>query len=125
MRLMTKAIAAKLIDADKRFLASGDGRTSEEIAVKYFTPWANATWYIVSGTPLDANGEADYEAGEAGTAADWHLFGYADLGLGPECAELGYVLLSELEGLKGPFGLNVERDLYYEGHTLPEVMEVA
>ena len=41
------------------------------------------------------------------------LFGLCDLGLG--CAELGYVSLSELEGLRfPPFGLGVERDSWFE-----------
>jgi hypothetical protein len=47
-------------------------------------------------------------------ASDWHLFGFCDLGQ-RETAELGYVMLSDLEGLNGPFGLRVERDLGYRG----------
>ena len=121
MKLMTKAIATKLIKADLAVIETGSG--PDAIEVKYFAPWGAATWYIVSGTPLDAAGEPDYEAGAA--AADWHLFGYADLGFGPGQSELGYVLLSELENLKGPFGLKIERDTWYEGHTLAEVMKEA
>ena len=122
MDLMTKGIAAKLVKADLAFLESGDGRTSNEIAVKYFNPVGNGRWYIVSGTPLDAvNGEPDHELGA--DAPDWHMFGYCDLELGPGMAELGYVLLSELKSVKGLMGLGIERDLYYEGHTLDEVME--
>jgi len=124
MMLMTKEIARKLVKADKAFLADPDGRTGDEVLVKYFAPWGAATWWIVSGTPLDAiNGEADYENFE--NAKDWHLFGYADLGMGPGCAELGYVLLSELEGINGPFGLKIERDRWYDGKGLAEVMKEA
>ena len=39
------------------------------------------------------------------------MFGYCHLG-DDEMAELGYVMLSQLEELKLPFGLKVERDLY-------------
>lgn len=117
MKLITKEIATKLVKADQAFLASEDGHTSNDVAVKFFTPWANSTWWIVSGTPLDAvNGDPDYETE---TPADWHLFGFVDLGM-PECAELGYVLLSELEEIKGPAGLRVERDMHYKG-TLSDV----
>ena len=53
------------------------------------------------------------------------LFGLCDLGLG--CAELGYVSLSELEGLKfPPFGLAVERDTIFEAEkTLTEYAQEA
>ena len=87
MNLLTKALAAKLVAADKAFLASGE--TGNEVIVKFFTPWGAATWWIVGGTPLDAKGEVDYEAGAANEAADWHLFGYADLG--PSGARVGTV----------------------------------
>ena len=120
MKLMTKAIAAKLVKADLALIASEYEKNMDEIIVKYFNPVGAATWYITSATPLDANGEPDHELGEK--APDWHMFGYCDLGLGPGCAELGYVMLSELEAYKGPFGLGIERDLSYEGHKLNEVM---
>lgn len=122
MKLMTKAIAAKLVVADKAFLETGE--TGNEVIVKYFAPWGAATWWVVAGTPLnDINGEPDYE--NYADAKDWHLFGYADLGLGPGCAEMGYALLSELEAVKGPFGLKIERDLHYWGAGLDEVMKEA
>ncbi len=120
MKLMTKAISAALIKADKALVASGMEDSPDKIAVKYFNPVGAATWYITSATPLDADGEPDYE----GVPADWHMFGYADLGHGPGCAELGYVMLSELEAYKGPLGLGIERDLSFSG-SLKEVMAKA
>ncbi|PDS75470.1 DUF2958 domain-containing protein [Rhizobium sp. L43] len=63
--------------------------------VKLFTPWASARWLI---TDMD-RGDEDL------------LFGLCDLGLGSP--ELGYVLLSDLEELRGPGGLRVERDLHF------------
>ena len=119
MKMMTKAIAKKLKAADLAFLDSDTGETSDEIAVKYFNPVGAATWYVTRGTPLaTVNGEPDYETDNP---ADWHMFGFADLG-DPVCAELGYMLLSELEAYKGPFGLGIERDLHYGGESLKEVM---
>lgn len=42
-------------------------------------------------------------------ADDDTLFGLADLGFG--CPELGYFSLSEIAGVRLPFGLRIERDL--------------
>ena len=40
---------------------------------------------------------------------DWMLYGYCTLGYE---WEWGTVMLSELQALRGPFGLTTERDLY-------------
>jgi hypothetical protein len=37
--------------------------------------------------------------------------------------ELGYFSLKELQSIKGPMALPVERDLYYEPKSLRELME--
>lgn len=121
MKLMTKEIAKKLVAADKYFVESENGEGRDEIVVKFFNPAGAGTWYITSATPLDSvNGEPDYENYE--NAPDWHMFGFCDLGI-PHCAELGYVLLSELKSIKGMFGLGIERDMYYSNGSLSEVME--
>ena len=75
--------------------------------VKFFTPDAQATWYITEGEP-----EGD----------DWLFFGLCDLGLG--FPELGYVLLSELTEIRGRFGLPIERDRHYSG-TLADALRQA
>ena len=106
MKLLTKEIAAKLVAADTE-AARQRPADRTPVVVKFFTPWANATWMISSGTPVDGNGEPCDPA----DATDWHLFGHCNLG-DPTCAELGYVMLSDLSGLRGPAGLKIERDLY-------------
>jgi len=126
MKLITKEIATKLMAAYEHSAETGEG--GKEVLAKFFTPWAGATWYVSEGWPVDLDGAAltteaiEFEGLEsmllAGT--DWHLFGFADLG-DAEMAELGYVMLSDLEGLSGPFGLKVERDLAYSG-ALSEVL---
>lgn len=121
MKMITKEIATKLVAADKAFLADEEGRTSDEIIVHFFNPVGAGDWHIVTGTPLDENGEPDYEND---TPADWHLFGFCDLGLGPHCSELGYVLLSQLLEIKGQFGLGIEREYNYTG-SLKAVMAKA
>jgi len=62
--------------------------------VKFFSPVGAATWLA---TELDMDGDT--------------LFGLADLGFG--CPELGSFSLAEIEALRLPFGLTVERDLTF------------
>ncbi|MGH9808938.1 MAG: DUF2958 domain-containing protein, partial [Terriglobia bacterium] len=65
--------------------------------VKLFDPCGAATWLISAIEPDDED----------------ILFGLCDLGLG--FPELGSVRLSELESIRRPFDLRIERDLYFEG----------
>lgn len=90
MKLITREIERRLLE---------NGRTSDQDhkpVVKFFTPSGAATWLITQMDPQEPD----------------ILFGLADLGLG--CAEFGTVRLSELQSVKGPLGLGVERDLYFE-----------
>ena len=48
---------------------------------------------------------------------DFHFFGLVD---GQE-KELGYVALSELESVRGPMGLPIERDLWWKPRSLEEI----
>lgn len=109
MKLVTKAMASELMAAYSHSAETGE--SGKKIIAKFFTPWAGATWFISEGMPVDLNGEPT----DIDRACDWHLYGFADLGHGPAMAELGYVMLSDLEGLRGPAGLKVERDLHYSG----------
>ena len=69
--------------------------------VKFFTPDSNWTWYASEFDGKDT------------------FFG---LVIG-HVAEFGYFSLSELEEVRGPMGLPIERDLYYEPTSLRELME--
>lgn len=66
--------------------------------VKFFSPIGAATWLA---TELDADGDT--------------VFGLADLGLGSP--ELGSFSLAEIAALRLPFGLAIERDLYFSTTT--------
>lgn len=99
MKMMTKAIESNIP-------AIG---ASEEIpiyarlaAVKFFTPWSNWTWYAFEGDKLEDG--------------DWEFFG---LVVGNE-KEYGYFRLSELEAVRGPAGLKIERDRGFEGRVVPD-----
>lgn len=118
MKLITKEIGDKLAKAYAKSAECGGGDAEHTpVVAKFFTPWAGATWWITEGGPLDAEGNLT----TPDKAIDWHLFGFCDLG-DRQCAELGFVLLSDLEGLRGPAGLRVERDLYSTLPTLAQVM---
>ena len=67
--------------------------------VKFFTPDSNWTWYA-----------AEYDGDDL-------FFGLVK---GLE-TELGYFCLSELESVRGPLGLPIERDLYWEPKILLEI----
>ena len=94
MKLLTKAIEKKLRDNNK--LLESDFETDRRFkpVVKYFNPCGAGTWLI---TELDEDGR---------------MFGLCDLGQGTP--ELGYVMLDELQNLRLPFGLSIERDLHFE-----------
>jgi hypothetical protein len=97
MKLMTKEIQKKF---ETKPIGSGESvGLDSEVVVKFFTPWANWTWYA---TEFDGKDE---------------FFGLVD---GFE-KELGYFYLSELESLSGPFGMKVERDLHFGNKKLSEL----
>lgn len=90
-------------------LYSQDGKGGKAVVyVKYFTPSSSWTWLVTEGEPVldESQNEVDYK-----------LFG---LVFGHE-REFGYFLLSELEEVRGPLGLPIERDLYWKPKTLQEI----
>lgn len=64
--------------------------------IKLFTPDAGAKWLIAAAPPDQTE----------------LLYGLCDLGQG--FPEAGYVSLDELMALRGPLGLHVERDLWFD-----------
>jgi len=93
--LLTKEIISKL---EKYPLGSKDNDPNPEIIVKFFTPWSNWSWFATEGSKQPDG--------------DWQFFGMVH---GHE-KELGYFNLSELESIKGAFGLKIERDRGFKGH---------
>ena len=74
------------------------------IHVKFFTPWTGWTWFVTEGSQEDD---------------DFIFFGYV---IGLE-AEWGYFSLRELESVRGPAGLTIERDLYFRPKRKSEIPE--
>lgn len=104
MKLLTKEIRKKLPP-----LYSQDGKGGKAIAyLKLFTPDSSFTWYITEGSPIKD---------DSGKEVDFHFFALVD----GHFKELGYVALSELESTRGPMGLPIERELYWQPKTLEEI----
>ena len=84
MKLLTKELTAKLNRA---------GYAGTKPICKLFTPWGRATWLLTG-------------------IEDGILYGYADLGMG--CVEWGGIdSVESLQAIRGPFGMKIERDLYW------------
>ena len=100
MKLLTKAIE-KVIPA----LYTNDGKDPEEVKIcaKFFCPWNQWTWYAT---------EYDPEQGL--------FYGYVK----GSASEYGYFTLEELEYVRGPFGMKIERDRNFTGN-LSDVVEVS
>ena len=102
MNLLTKEI----IDKFKSYpIYSQDGKGLDSLVlVKYFNPCGAGTWLITAAEEQDAG--------------NWLLFGYCHIFEW----EWGYVSLSEIESVKLPYGLKIERDLYSKG-TVKELCD--
>jgi hypothetical protein len=79
-----------------------DGKGDQAVAYLHYF-FGNSDWYIT---------EKDVEGGVQ------QAFGYAILNGDMDCAEMGYISISELVGL---VNANVELDLYFKPCTLAEV----
>lgn len=100
MKLLTKKIEEQLT---KYPFGSQDGKgRNAKVVVKYFNPCGAGTWLITEG--------------ERQPDGDWLLFGYCHIFEW----EWGYVSLNELQSVKGPLGLGIERDLHATG-TIKEI----
>ena len=87
MKLLTPQLTDSLT-------ANGKANGDHAPVVKFFNP-------LGAGTSLFSEIDGDI------------LFGLCDLGFG--CAELGSASLSEIEALRLPLRLTIERDLLFEG----------
>lgn len=91
MKLMTPVL-------EKRFAEVGSQSEEKDplIIAKFFNPCGAGTWYAT---------EYDPERRE--------FYGYVSI-FGDINDEWGYFSLAELEEYKGPLGIGLERDLYFD-----------
>lgn len=78
------------------------------VRLKLFVPWNQWTFFILEGQE-----EGDEEE------KDFRMFAYV---VGQD-NELGYVSLNELEEIRGPGGLTIEKDLYFDPTPLEKIKE--
>ena len=97
MNLLTKKIRRKLPE-----VYSSQYGKDPKVFCKFFLPMTDWTWYVTEFDGKDL------------------FFGYV---VG-DYRELGYFSLSELIGIEGPYGLGVERDLYFEPKPLSEIKKL-
>jgi Protein of unknown function (DUF2958) len=85
-------------------LYSQESNSDPTVHLKFFTPDSNWTWFATEGETKDN---------------DFLFFGYV---CGFE-EEWGYFVLSELSSARGPLGLPIERDLYFQPGPFREVIK--
>lgn len=98
MKLLTDELRAKL-----PALYSQEGEADPIVYAKFFLSGTGWTWYVTEGGPQED---------------DFLFFGFV---VGLE-SEFGYFLLSELESVRTPLGLEVERDLSFHEGRLTDVV---
>ena len=100
MELLTDELRKKLPP-----LYAQEKEKDPTVYVKFFTPDSNWTWYATEGE--QQNG-------------DFIFFGYV---IGQE-REWGYFSLNELSSAYGPWGLPIERNLYFYPKRMSEIKKV-
>lgn len=102
MKLLTKEIEKKL---QKYPLYSQENEAENALIVcKFFAPVGGFTWYVT---------EADKKEN------DYLFFGLVINNYGEK--EYGYFTLKELESISLPFGLKIERDIYFDQCKISEI----
>lgn len=113
MKLLTKKIIK-----DLPALYSQEKTPDPMVVLKFFCPWSGWTWYATEGSKVCGEcGSYDCEDPGHGTLGDFMFFGLVE----GQDVELGYFSLGELTGIRGPGGLHIERDLYWEPALLSVV----
>ena len=98
MKLLTDELRARLPAP-----YSQEAEPEPTVYAKFFLPGTGWTWYVTEGSEQEN---------------DFLFFGFV---VGLE-SEFGYFLLSELESVRTPLGLAVERDLTFREGKLTDVV---
>ena len=100
MKLLTKEL-------EKRFAQVGSQENNEDpiVVAKFFNPAGIGDWFATEYDPENRI-----------------FFGYVSL-FNDHNNEWGYFSLDELESVKGPLGLGIERDMYCGEKTINEWKE--
>lgn len=99
MKLITKKVAKSLPALNATEQTPNEQKI---VKAKLFCHWNNWAWYLLEYDPNEHRAFA-------------LVVGYE--------AEFGYVPIDELEKIKGPGGLGIEREIHFEPITLGELNE--
>lgn len=102
MKLLTKEITDKL---PALYATDNIPTDQKKIICKFFTPTSNWTWFVTEGSKQE-NGDFLFFGLVQGFEDEW-----------------GYFSLNELQSVKGPFGLGIERDKFFKPCTVAELKE--
>ena len=94
---MTKEIQKQ---AEKQYPLGSD--MEQKVVAKYFNPAGRGTWYLMNTEP-----GSDYA---------WGIVNLFEV-------EMGSFSINELESIKLPFGLGIERDILFEPMKSNDVLE--
>ena len=97
MKLMTKDIKRK---AQKQYIEGSD--MEQNVVAKYFDPMGSWKWFLMN---MDKDGD--------------YCWGIVE----GNAVEMGSFSMKELENIKIPFGLTIERDTLFEPMKASEVWE--
>jgi hypothetical protein len=110
-----------------------EGNSDPTVVTHFFNPsgpgdwWATELYYVIRKE--QPGGEIEFIEVEAsktnekieGVVVDRNFFGYVSIH-GDFCDEWGYFSLSELQSVKcPPFGMGIERDLYFDPKPISKV----
>jgi hypothetical protein len=100
MKLLTEAL-------EKRFQQVGcqEDIPDPVVIAKFFNPCGAGTWYATEYDPETKL-----------------FFGYVSIS-GDHCDEWGYFSLEEMQSIQLPFGLSIERDLYFKEKPISECLK--
>ena len=98
MKLMTKTLEAKIPE-----MGQFENDENPTIIAHYFNPIGQGDWYVIEGEKDETN--------------NWMFYGLVDL----HFREYGYFSLKELENIKLPYGMGIERELYWNPITIKEL----
>jgi hypothetical protein len=91
MKLLTKALQKEI---PALYATEATKLEDKEFICKFFNPCGAGTWYVIEGEEKEG---------------DFIFFGLVDL----HEQEFGYFSLNELQSIRLPFGLTIERDLHF------------
>ena len=115
MKLLTKELCGNMPG-----LYSQEEVGDPWVVAKFFTPWTFWTWYATEASVV----KDDFDGNECHFSLDTYEDGDEVLFFGLVCGqenELGYWTLADLQSVKGPVGLKIERDIYWDPKKLSEV----